>query len=326
MTNLGQDPGIPIGCGARLGPSDKSRCLSMAIRIGNAPCSWGVEFARAESNPPWRTVLAETRKAGYAGIELGPVGYMPGDPAILAAALQDVGLSLTAGVVFRRFHDPAAWAELEESLRSCCRTLRALDAPLLVLIDSLDSERSQYAGDSRNSPRLNAESLRAMHERLRVAAAIGRDEFGLAPCIHAHAGGYIEFEDELEQVLDAIDESVLGICLDTGHSLYAGFDPIATYRRHASRVRYIHLKDVDESVLRPAVSERVGFYEACARGVFCNLGDGALDFRELRSCLEREGYSGWATVEQDRGPLSVQSSFEDALANHRFLQSVGMAT
>ncbi len=298
----------------------------MAINIGNAPCSWGVEFPDADSNPPWQAVLDETRQAGYVGTELGPVGYMPEDPAVLGQALEERNLSLTAGVVFQRFHDPSAWHELEEALRRTCRMLQALDAPYLVFIDSLDPERSRHAGDPANSPRLESGALRRMHERLRTAAAIGRDEYGLAPCIHAHAGGYIEFEGELEQVLDAIDERLLAICLDTGHSLYAGFDPIAAYRRHVSRVRYIHLKDIDERVLRQAVEERVGFYEACARGVFCNLGNGKLDFRELRRALEETGYAGWATVEQDRGPLSVQSSFDDAAANCRFLRTVGLAS
>lgn len=298
----------------------------MPIRIGNAPCSWGVEVPDVASNPPWRAVLEETSRAGFAGTELGPVGYIPEDAAALSAELDSLGLSLTAGVVFQPFHDPGRWDDLLDVLRRTCRMLQPLGARFLVLIDSLEDERSRFAGDSQNSPRLDRNHRVSMHERVRVAAAIGRDEFGLVPCIHAHAGGCIEFEDELDQVLDAVDERLLSICLDTGHSLYAGFDPIAAYRRYSSRVRYIHLKDVDGAVLRGSVRERTGFYEACARGVFCTLGDGALDFARLHLALEETHYDGWATVEQDRGPLSVQSSFEDAVANYAFLQSAGLAT
>ena len=297
----------------------------MALAIGNAPCSWGVEFPDTPSNPTWQTVLDETEQAGYAGTELGPVGYMPEDASLLGDELAARGLSLTAGVLFRPFHDPEAWDELLDALRRTCRILQPLGARYLVFIDSLEEERSKYAGDPENSPRLERVELAAMHQRMRVAAAIGRDEYGLLPCIHAHAGGCIEFEDELEQALDAIDESLLGICLDTGHSLYAGFDPVSVYRRHSQRVCYIHLKDIDRSKLRASVAERVGFYEACARSVFCNLGDGVMDFAALKRELEGCGYSGWATVEQDRGPLSVQSSYEDAAANYRFLRSAGLA-
>ena len=297
----------------------------MAIAIGNAPCSWGVEFAASPSNPAWRTVLDETGRAGYAGTELGPVGYMPEDAPLLGDEFETRGLSLTAGVLFQPFHDPDAWDDLQDALRRTCQLLRPLGARYLVFIDSLEDERSKCAGDPENSPRLEPDELAAMHERMRVAATIGRDEYGLRPCIHAHAGGCIEFEDELEQVLDAIDEGLLGICLDTGHSLYAGFDPVAVYRRHSQRVSYIHLKDIDTSILRASVAERMGFYEACARGVFCNLGDGVMDFAALKRELADSGYSGWATVEQDRGPLSIQSSYEDAAANYRFLRSAGLA-
>ena len=59
----------------------------MTIRIGNAPCSWGVEFADDPRNPPWRQVLTDCAAAGYKGIELGPIGFMPEDPAILGEAL-----------------------------------------------------------------------------------------------------------------------------------------------------------------------------------------------------------------------------------------------
>ena len=76
------------------------------IRIGNAPCSWGVEFADDPRNPAWRTVLQENAAAGYSGIELGPVGFMPEDPVLLREALQEYGQTLVGGVLFRPFHDP----------------------------------------------------------------------------------------------------------------------------------------------------------------------------------------------------------------------------
>ena len=58
----------------------------MTIRIGNAPCSWGVEFPNDPRNPTWQKVLEECSDAGYRGIELGPVGFMPEDPEILGEA------------------------------------------------------------------------------------------------------------------------------------------------------------------------------------------------------------------------------------------------
>ena len=95
------------------------------IEIGNAPCSWGVEFAGDPRNPGWRDVLRECAAAGYKGIELGPVGYMPEDPGLLGAALAEEGLTLIGGVVFRPFHDPDAWGDVLDGATRTCKALAA---------------------------------------------------------------------------------------------------------------------------------------------------------------------------------------------------------
>jgi inosose dehydratase len=95
----------------------------MTIQIGNAPCSWGVEFAGDPRNPHWRTVLKENKQAGYTGIELGPVGFMPEDPPQVADALDEFDLELIGGVIFRPFHDPEKWDEvLDASVRTAKRS------------------------------------------------------------------------------------------------------------------------------------------------------------------------------------------------------------
>lgn len=297
----------------------------MALKIGNAPCSWGVEFPDHPSNPPWRRLLDETQQTGYTGTELGPVGYLPEDPARIADDLAERGLELTAGVLYQPLHDKSSWKVALDALHRTCRMLAGLKARHLVVIDAVSPSRSRWAGSPASAPRLEARELAGIHGRLRQVAAIAGDEYGLLPSLHAHAGGCIEFEDELEAALDAVDERLLGVCLDTGHSLYAGFDPVDCLRRHAKRIRYIHLKDLDQSTLDRCVKERIGFYEACNRGIFCRLGDGAVDFKALREAIEEVGYRDWMTVEQDRGPSSLSSAADDAAANLAYLRSVGMA-
>ena len=119
----------------------------MTIQIGNAPCSWGVEFAEDPRNPAWRSVLQECAEAGYTGIELGPVGFMPEDPVALGEALDEFRLDLIGGVVFRPFHDPAKWESevLDGTLRTC-KALQAHGAMHLVLIDSISPRRAPTAG------------------------------------------------------------------------------------------------------------------------------------------------------------------------------------
>ena len=297
----------------------------MQLSIGNAPCSWGVEFADDPRNPPWMRVLDETRAAGYRGIELGPLGYMPEDPAILGPALAERNLSLIGGVLFRPFHDPDKWEQVKDATYRTCRALTAQGAKQMVLIDSISHRRAPTAGRAKEAERLRGADRTAFLERLRTVARIGVEEFGLVVTMHAHAAGFVEFEDELEDVLDAIAPEHLGVCLDTGHSVYAGFDPVAFYRRHSHRVHYLHFKDVNPIVLKEAIANRTGFYDACAAGVFCTLGEGCVDFRAFERALEAGGFSGWGTVEQDRDPKGSRSTLADATANLKYLRTVGLA-
>jgi inosose dehydratase len=297
----------------------------MHLSIGNAPCSWGVEFADDPRNPPWTHVLDEAKAAGYTGIELGPLGFMPEDPAILGPALAERELTLIGGVLFRPFHDPAQWTQVHDAAIRTCRALTAHQAKRLVLIDSISPRRAPTAGRSSEAERLSGAEREGFLERIESVARLGVEEFGLEVTMHAHAAGFVEFEDELEEVLDAIEPELLGVCLDTGHCEYAGFDPVDFYRRHSQRVSYLHFKDIDPVVRRQAIEQRTGFYDACAAGLFCNLGDGVVDFRALKSALVATGFSGWATVEQDRDPTGARSTLADARANLAYLKTSGLA-
>ncbi len=74
---------------------------------------------------------------------------------------------------------------------------------------------------------------------------------------------------------------------------------------------------------RKVVAARTGFYEACAQGVFCNLGKGMTDFPAVRRVLLDSGYDGWCTVEQDCDPAGSTSPVSDARANREYLASIG---
>lgn len=295
----------------------------MSIRIGNAPCSWGVEFASDPRNPTWQSVLADCAAAGYKGIELGPVGFMPEDPAILGPALAELDLQLIGGVVFRAYHDPAAWDDVLDATHRTCKALVAHGARHLVLIDSISPRRAPTAGRAREAEQMDAAEWASFRDRIATSARIGAEEYGLTVGIHAHAAGFVDFEPELERLLDEVDEGVLKICFDTGHHSYAGFDPVAFMKRHIGRISYMHFKDIDPRVKARAIENRTGFYEACGQGIFCNLGQGDVDFPAVRQVLLDAGFNGWCTVEQDCDPTLDVRPVDDARLNREYLESIG---
>ena len=295
----------------------------MTIRIGNAPCSWGVEFAKDPRNPTWQSVLSDCAAAGYKGIELGPVGFMPEEPAVLAEALAGHGLELIGGVVFRAFHDPAQWEDVLDGTHRTARALRAHGARHLVLIDSISPRRAPTAGRAVEAEQMDGAEWAAFRDRIAEAARIGTEEYGLTVGIHAHAAGFIDFEPELERLLDEVDAQHLKICFDTGHHSYAGFDPVAFMQRHIGRISYMHFKDIDPVVKARAIANRTGFYDACGKGIFCNLGDGDVDFPAVRAELLKAGFQGWCTVEQDCDPTLDPDPVGDARKNREYLESIG---
>lgn len=295
----------------------------MTIKIGNAPCSWGVEFANDPRNPAWRTVLEECAAAGYRGIELGPVGFMPEDPMILSEALDEFGLELIGGVVFRPYHDPGAWEDVLDATHRTARALKAHGATHLVLIDSISPRRAHTAGRAGEAEQMDSAEWAAFRDRIAESARIGATEYGLTVCIHAHAAGFLDFEPELERLLGEVDESVLKICFDTGHHSYAGFDPVTFARKHADRISYMHFKDINPKIKAEVIANRTGFYEACGGGIFCNLGEGDVNFPAMRRVLLDAGFDGWCTVEQDCDPTLDVSPVEDARANREYLESIG---
>jgi inosose dehydratase len=294
----------------------------MQMRIANAPTSWGVEDPANPANPPWQRVLDETAAAGYAGIELGPLGYLPEDPGALGRELGARELRLVAGFVFEPLHTADGVAAALRAGRRTCELLAAGGARQLVIIHGFTPERERTAGRPDEAVPLTDAEWDVLTGGVHALARLARHEHGLVPCVHPHAGTHVEFEHEIERLLTSTDPELVSLCIDTGHCAYAGVDPVSLYRRHADRVEYFHLKDLRPEPLRAAA---LSFEEAVGRGVFCPLGEGVVDFAALRQALDEHGFVGWGTVEQDRLPADTAPTAEQAAASLRHVRAAGLA-
>jgi inosose dehydratase len=294
----------------------------MHLRVATAPTSWGVEDPGDPANPPWTRVLDEAAASGYAGVELGPLGYLPEDPERLHRELDARELELVAGYVFAPLHTPEGAAEALRVGRATCGLLAACGARHLVIIQGFTPERERSAGRMGEAAALEEAEWAILTHTVHQLARIARDGHGLVPCVHPHAGTHVEFEPEIERLLASTDHELVALCIDTGHCAYAGVDPVELYRRHADRVAYLHFKDLRPEPLRESA---LSFDDAVAAGVFCPLGEGVVDFRGLRDALDQHGFDGWAAVEQDRLPTDTASPARHAVASLRHLRAVGLA-
>jgi inosose dehydratase len=120
--------------------------------------------------------------------------------------------------------------------------------------------------------------------------------------VHHHAGTFLETPSEIDRLLEETDPTLVNLLLDTGHAVFGGDDPLDLVRRHGDRIRYVHLKDVRGDELQRVREDGIVMSEAWARGVFCPLGEGVVDFPRLVEGLRGRGYDGWLIVEQDVVP------------------------
>lgn len=302
------------------------------IKVASAPVSWGIfEFAGIAPRYPYTRVLDEIAGTGYTGIELGPYGYLPTDPATLRTELSGRGLQLLSAFVPVNLVDPNAHEAGAEAALKVGRLLAALDARYLVLADENGSvpELVAQAG-RRTGSALNSAQWDDYARGVNLIARRLHHELGLSVVFHHHCAGYVETPDEVRELLSRTDAALVGLCLDTGHWQYGsgegGSDTVACIREFGERVRYLHLKDCDPQIAAACRAAGKDYFQAVAAGVFCRLGAGSVDFPGVIAAMAALGYDGWAIVEQDilTDNLGEDSPRQFSQANRDYLRNIGL--
>ncbi|WP_043634825.1 TIM barrel protein [Nonomuraea candida] len=293
-------------------------------KVANAPVSFGV-FELSDGPPPLTPdeMVRALAEAGYEGIDSGPIGYL-GTGSELAERLGGAGLLLCGGWVDLPYRDEQAYA----------RGLGALDAALDVFAAAPEGDLpprptiacsgspERFARPGGNAPGLPAGEWPGYAARVQDAADRCRAR-GFEPAFHHHLGTYVETPEDVERLLELTD---VQLCLDTGHLLLAGGDPVTALRAWAGRVGHVHIKDGDTRILARALADGADLRELMGRGGFAPLGEGELDLSAVVRALDEIGYTGWIVIEQDTlpGRRTVARNIADQAANRRKLKDLGL--
>jgi len=296
------------------------------IKIANAPCSWGIlEFELDGEGAGFAQVLDEMRETGYQGTELGDWGFMPTDPTTLKAELNTRKLEMLAAFVPVELSDPKAHAAGEEVAVRTARLIAAVaDKPLIVLADDNGRHpvRTKNAGRILPEYGLTDEQWNIFASGAQRVARAVHDQTGVRTAFHHHCAGFVETPAEIEKLLSLTDPDLLGLCFDAGHYMFGGGDPVAGLRKHADRVWHIHFKDCHPEIAARSRAEGWDYFESVRNGIFCELGQGGVDFPALKAILEEFRYEGWIVVEQDVLP-GMGNPKESAQRNRDYLASIG---
>ncbi len=196
-------------------------------------------------------------------------------------------------------------------------------AHLIVLADEMSEARMAVSGrvDETRDGMSKTQWDSAVIILQRIAEAC--HELGLSAVFHHHAGTFVETPEEIARLCESTDPNVLGLCLDTGHYFFGGGDPVDAVRLYGERIRHLHLKDVQLPVLEAARRDGFGFLAAVRRGVFCELGDGAVDLKKVIEKMRDVGYSDWAIVEQDVDTrIADVNPLESAIRSRQYLRNI----
>ena len=298
------------------------------IKIANAPCSWGaLEFELEGKSLGYQQVLSEMVESGYAGTELGDWGFMPSNPEELNKVLDEKKLQLLGAFV------PVALAKEEAHDAGVLQALKTAGlmfhagykSAFIVLADENGSveERTKNAGRITLEMGLNENQWKTFAEGAERVAHAVKDKYGMRTVFHHHCAGYVETPDEVAKLMELTNPDLLGLCLDMGHYAYGGGNPVEALKKYYNRIWHVHFKDFDPKVGQAARENKYDYFKSVEEGVFCELGNGNVDFESIVAILNEKGYDGWIVVEQDVLP-GMGSPKKCADHNRKYIKSLGL--
>jgi inosose dehydratase len=283
-------------------------------RIAGAPISWGVCEV-----PGWGyqmapdRVLTEMHEAGLSATELGPDGFLPSEPGELTTLLGRYGLRCVGTFAPVLLHDVDR--DPVSDVTGPLDALIASGGRILVLAAATGSD----GYDSR--PQLDDAQWTTLLTNLDRIAAIAAQR-GVTAVLHPHVGTMVENRAEVDRVLAGSD---IPLCLDTGHLLIGGTDPVELARKVPHRVAHVHLKDVDVSLVERVRAGELTYTQAVAAGMYTPLGTGDIDIAAIVALMRDNGFDGWFVLEQDTildGEPTGAGPLRDVLASVAYLQDV----
>jgi inosose dehydratase len=253
---------------------------------------------------------------GFGATELGAEGYLGSDVDQITARLDAYGLRLVGGFVPLVLHDVAQVDATVAAAVGSARTLAGAGAEVFVTAAVTD-----WGWGPRRS--LSDGEWTALFRMLDRVERIARDH-GLRQVLHPHVNTVVEQADEVQRVLDASD---VALCLDTGHLVIGGVDPVDLVAHAAERVGHVHLKDVDVATARRVTAGELSLMEGVQAGMFRVLGDGDVAIGEVVRGLRAAGYDRWYVLEQDAAltagvPPPDQGPRHDVERSLQFLRAI----
>ncbi len=225
---------------------------------------------RGYSDDEFAATLQLAPKAGYKHMEIhGPMTWSVEaidkfDLSAVRECLKAAGL-LCAGLY------PPGWGGRDED--DVHRRAQAI-AKAAQLAEALGADRVVTTGATSRQEGKLANVTECVRRVLGLLPSTNKVKLVL----ENHFGNVLQEPEDFQQVLDAVDDSRVGICVDTGHFHSAHVDTVALIHHFAPRIYAVHLKD------------HIGTTSV-------GIGRGEIDLPAIIAALRAVDYRGDLTIE-----------------------------
>lgn len=286
------------------------------VKVGIAPIGWtNDDMPDLGAENTFEQCVSEMALAGYKGTEIG--NKYPKKPRDLKRALKLRKMQI-ANSWFSAFLTTEPYEKVEKEFRKKCAFLKAVGAKRVGVSEQGHSIQGTKLPVFEAKYVMNDEEWEKLCTGLNRLGEVAK-EYGILMTYHHHMGTVVETSEEIDRMMANTDPESVFLLFDSGHLAYRGEDYVAVLKKHANRVRHVHLKDIRPDVVAKVKAEKKSFLQGVRMGAFTVPGDGVVDFPVIFEVLEQSGYEGWILVEAEQDPAKA-NPLEYALKARKYIK------
>jgi inosose dehydratase len=246
--------------------------------------------------------LSDIEKAGFKGIETttGVVEQFEDRVDVFNEILIQHHMQLIAITT-----SPSMWPgmsleeEVERSL-NIVRFLKSANAKILTLMPPKPNPDQPIEDEADMIP---------------VATAYGEiarrtAELGILPCLHMDVSSLVNDPKSLEKFIEYSDPAAMKLCVDVSVLAMAEIPITKFIKENKKRIGAVHLRDIKPAAGKKKKADLASKFQTV------ELGKGTLGLEDFVDTLLGVEFSGWATVELEKG--GTKSLLHQAEASHHY--------
>ena len=289
------------------------------VKLGIAPIAWtNDDLPELGGENTFQQCVSEMALAGFTGSEVG--NKYPKDPAVLKPMLQLRGIEI-CNAWFSTFLISKPYEETEAEFEKHVAFLAAMGAKVVgVSEQSYSTQGIQTQPVFEGKYEMNDVEWALLCDGLNRLGKLSLEKYGVALTFHHHMGTVVQSAAETDRLMAGTDPHYVSLLFDSGHFAYCGENPTELVKRHAKRIKHVHLKDIRPNVVERVRSQRLSFLEGVRQGAFTIPGDGCVEFDPIFEVLAKTGYEGYMVVEAEQDPAKA-NPLEYAIRARQFIKA-----